>query len=418
VKNKHNRTLLLLAAVCLVIGTGGKPWINKAAKERRGGYRAHLIRSNTRADHFSVVTFYAVGDWGAESKERDRMTALLRADVARIGPREVKPFVLGLGDNLYPNGLPEGWPEDHVPGLKIDRAFQDVFDRVRYQNKGLTYHVVHGNHDYRGDILLWETFVEGRYEGTYDNSRFVSYSLHHDDIMDTNSETEYEALKQAVADGEAINRPELIPLPTDEIAIIALDTEALLHLYVDYRDNYDEENPPPSATLIGQQWNDLQRLLDANKDVSWIFVVGHHPIASHGVHGGHHPRPLGLHLEGLFEGTKSLVGLKDLQDLNHPAYKEFADRLYRILAAAGRNIIYVSGHEHSLQFLDVKSNVLQVISGSGSKLSPVSKGSDTIYKNKETGLVRFDVTGDQLWVEFIESHSVKKQQAYVFRIER
>lgn len=405
-----------MTGMSLVMTGCGGPWVNKAAKDQRGGYRAHVTRRATRADVFETITFYAVGDWGAATKHRDRMAALLRADVARIGPREVRPFVLGLGDNLYPHGLPDGWPEDHVPGLIIDRAFEKVFDRVRYRNKGLTYHVVHGNHDYQGDLYLWETFVEGRYEGTYGGSRFVSYTLHHDDVVQTNSETEYEALKAAVEEGKTINLPELIPIPTDNIAIIAIDSEAIIRLY-DKLGDYDEDDPPVEATLVGRQWADLRRMLDDNKDVPWIFVVGHHPIASHGVHGGHRPRPLGLHLEALFEGTKSLLGMGDMQDLGHSSYKQFADRLYRILAAAGRGVIYIAGHEHNLQFINVRSNVLQVISGAGSKLAPVSKGKDTVYKSKEPGFARFDITGDELWVELIDAHSVSKQTTYVFKIQ-
>ncbi|MCH7548438.1 MAG: hypothetical protein IH969_02695 [Candidatus Krumholzibacteriota bacterium] len=60
---------------------------------------------------------------------------------------------------------------------------------------------------------------------------------------------------------------------------------------------------------------------------------------------------------------------------------------------------------------------MQVISGAGSKLAPVSKGKDTVYKSKEPGFARFDITGDELWVELIDAHSVSKQTTYVFKIQ-
>ncbi len=57
-----------------------------------------------------VATFYALGDWGEGNKGQKAVAHALRKDIKTLPPgREVPPFVLGLGDNVYDNGLPPEW---------------------------------------------------------------------------------------------------------------------------------------------------------------------------------------------------------------------------------------------------------------------------------------------------------------------
>lgn len=411
-------TAAVLAAsviVCLVFGTGAKPWVSKPAKQHRSGYPAHLLPAHDRPDSSGVVTFYAIGDWGGGGSRQAAVADLLRADLRGIGRREVRPFVLGAGDNYYPDGLPEGWPKDHVLGLYLDRRFGEVYRDCIYDDRALVFHSVLGNHDHRGDIYLWETFAEGRFDGEYGNLRFVSYPLRDADVVDTNSESEYDGLLEAARAGRVLTLPEDVPLPTAKIAVIAVDTETMIRLTQASLDHRDDDTPDESTLELERHWVDLGSLLERHQDVPWVFVVGHHPVATHGPHGGHHSRPLGLHLEALWEGARGLVGVHDIQDLSHEAYATFADRMGRALAGR-RRVVYISGHEHSLQLIWYKDRLLQVVSGAGSKLSPVGKGKDTVMKIKEPGMVRFDVVGEDLWIEFISGTSARKRQSTAFRV--
>jgi len=110
------------------------------------------------------------------------------------------------------------------------------------------------------------------------------------------------------------------------------------------------------------------------------------------------------------------VGVHDIQDLSHEANGTFADRMGRELSTR-QHIVYISGHEHSLQLIWYKDRLLQVVSGAGSKLSPVSKGKDTVMKVKEPGMVRFDVVGEELWIEYIYGSSARKRKSTAFRID-
>jgi hypothetical protein len=401
--------------VCLVFGTGAKPWVNKAAKQHRGGYPAYLEPAHDRPDSAGVVTFYAIGDWGDGGKKQATVAELLRADLRGVGAREVRPFVLGAGDNYYEDGLPEGWPKDHVVELYLDRRFGDVYSDCLYDGRGLTFHSVLGNHEYRGDIYLWETYAENLYDGLYGKPRFVSYTLRDPDVIDSNRESEYDGLRKAADAGKVLTLPELVPVSTDRIAVIAVDTEAMILLTQEALKHAKDEEPHESSLILERHWVRLRNLIERHEDVRWVFVLGHHPVATHGPHGGHHPRPLGLHLEALWAGISGAIGGQDIQDLSHEANRTFADRMGRELSARQR-IVYVSGHEHSLQLIWYKDRLLQVVSGSGSKLSPVGKGKDTVMKIKELGLVRFDVVGEELWIEYIYGSSARKRKSTAFRI--
>jgi hypothetical protein len=65
-----------------------------------------------------------------------------------------------------------------------------------------------------------------------------------------------------------------------------------------------------------------------------------------------------------------------VQDLNSPVYSEFLRRFRERVAATGRApLVFAGGHDHSLQVFDGReptdpAHVL--VSGAGSKLSPVS----------------------------------------------
>ena len=63
---------------------------------------------------------------------------------------------------------------------------------------------------------------------------------------------------------------------------------------------------------------------------------------------------------------------------------------------------YLAGHEHNLQFLEVGKNNFQIVSGSAAKLSGVTHKSDTIFSHSAYGFARFDITDEELWIEFFE----------------
>ncbi len=86
--------------------------------------------------------------------------------------------------------------------------------------------------------------------------------------------------------------------------------------------------------------------------------------------------------------------------------------------------MYLAGHDHSLQFLDLGGGLgegpFQIVSGSAGKKSsvrPNDKGS-THFAHGVYGFVRFDVTEQAIWIEFLHVN-VKEfthKSSAVFRI--
>jgi len=81
------------------------------------------------------VTFVALGDMGnGSSAQTDVAHAMWR-----VCQREGCDFVLGLGDNLYPNSV----------SSVHDPAFQDKFEQPYARFQGLDFWMILGNHDWR-----------------------------------------------------------------------------------------------------------------------------------------------------------------------------------------------------------------------------------------------------------------------------
>ena len=70
-------------------------------------------------------------------------------------------------------------------------------------------------------------------------------------------------------------------------------------------------------------------------------------------------------------------------DIQNVHYNELKKNL-TAAAQQNENVIFVSGHDHSLQYL-VNDNIPQIISGSGSKIEPVKISDGGIYAHDTNG---------------------------------
>ncbi len=184
-----------------------------------------------------------------------------------------------------------------------------------------------------------------------------------------------------------------------DIVLIVIDSQWWLH---DYKKNYADVEDGAGFYI------QLKDALDRNREKK-IILAAHHPLYSFGNHGGRFPvktnffpltelnKGLLIPLPGfLYTGYRKFLGGK--QDLAHPNYKEFRESIEGLL----RNypdVIYVSGHDHSLQYI-FEGSVHQIISGSvgtGSYTAKVASG----YASSQRGIskLKFYENGD-VWLEF------------------
>lgn len=363
---------------------------------------------NQRPDGPEIVTFYALGDWGTGDQLQMAVASALRENVAEIQKgRRVRPFVLGLGDNVYDKGLPDGW-NNPVAHQLLDQTFGQIYADVTYEGRKLEYYIIPGNHDYHGkaggkdgwgDVIHQETTAERIYEPYW-----KYYPVDPEKNADTNDSTDYQNLK--MADIFSLTLPERINISDSKIiAFTAIDTQVLLELY--QKKDYE---------TVQRHWHRLESLLEGNVD--WKIILGHHPVRSHGRHGGFRTWVWWLPPVFLYTIIDKWI-YKRLQDLDHPASVRLQKDLFDTMKR--HNVqIYLSGHEHSLQFLKIDNHNFQIISGSAGKLSSVTHKNDTLFSHASPGFARFDVSSKELWVEFfqVDLKSSRYKSSALFKITK
>jgi len=329
-----------------------------------------------------VLTFFALGDWGTADQNQEQVALLLAKNIATVPDRTIRPFVLEAGDNVYENGLARGWDNPEMMA-QLSRVIDANYADIHYQNEPIEFHVVAGNHDHRGDLRLWETYVEDRFSGQDGRPIILSYNQHHPDIPDTNDQKEYDALNDAAG---LIELPESMGIDSGVATFIAIDSQKMLELYSRV------PNEPELQSDLDAHWEQLELLASAGK--SWLFILAHHPVSTFGPHLGSQDSMPDRLLRAL------LFFFEDYGNLDHPAYQSF---IADFEAFSDRHpMIFIAGHDHSLQLNAVSDSLLQVVSGSAAKTTFVNPGEETIYSYARHGFARFDITPSEVWIEFVD----------------
>ncbi len=135
----------------------------------------------------------------------------------------------------------------------------------------------------------------------------------------------------------------------------------------------------------------MNQILRNSGDRAVVFV-SHHPFTSGGAHGGPVPIWRGFGILWLLRQTGSLV-----QDLNSAPYKELQDGLEKLFKEIRRPLIYVGGHDHSLQVIeqdDPARPQWTLVAGSGSKRTDVGNALGMRYGTDMPGFMRLDFRRD------------------------
>jgi hypothetical protein len=114
-----------------------------------------------------------------------------------------------------------------------------------------------------------------------------------------------------------------------------------------------------------------------------VIMAAHHPMKSASAHGG------AVSIWDLF-GLKWLLNKSgaSLQDLNSLPYRDFLNRVTAVFERTAPPLIFVGGHDHSLQALvAVKKEEprYMLVSGAGSKSSKIGSKEGMMYRNQGPG---------------------------------
>lgn len=316
-----------------------------------------------------------IGDAGEPAKDiKEPVLQALKSE-ASINPDST--LVIFLGDNIYSNGLPgEDDPDRKEYERRIDEQINTI---VETGAKGV---FIPGNHDWaQGNDECWERIIR---QAEYVNGK------------------EYFNVQFLPTNG--CPGPEVLDFG-EQMRVIILDSqwwfqdEHLRHAPIDKQCS--------SCTESGIT-NKLDSLLYIFQD-KFVLVASHHPLSTHGPHGGYftwqdHIFPLTNVNEYFWLPLPIIGSLYPLvrgsgvsrQDITSDYYQNFKIKIETVLSKYS-GIVYASGHEHALQILEGVNDNIYIVSGAGiwgHIEKALGEGDDTIFAGRFEGFVTLSILKD------------------------
>lgn len=284
-------------------------------------------------------------------------------------PLDKKTTILYLGDNLYKTGL----PDNTLPTYQLAKAPLDSQIHIAGKSPAKVYFIP-GNHD-------WANGADIGYESIL---RVQSYI----DFLGNNN------IKMLPRDG--CPGPVTVDI-TKDIMLLIMDSQWWLH----EKDKPGIESDCDTKTK-SEILTQVDDILSENAD-KLVLIAVHHPFRSYGPHGGYFtlkqhifpftdavknayiPLPI---IGSAYPLTRAVFGT--IQDIKHPLYQEMIHSVEKVVKGY-KNVIFVSGHEHTLQLIQ-DSGYNYIVSGSGSKSNRVSKGPGTLFHSSDFGYATLEIS--------------------------
>ncbi len=169
---------------------------------------------------------------------------------------------------------------------------------------------------------------------------------------------------------------------TSQVVLIAfIDTNPLIPLFYSNR----EYGPNVRTQDSTKQKKWLEKVLsDPSPEIKWKIVVGHHPMYSGG-------------------GRTETYDTKAIRNSLGPLFQKY------------KVDIYLSGHEHSLQYMGPVNGTHHFISGAASERTPARLLDISKFSASEYGFMLFSVTNDQVNMQTIDYTGKTIYQALIKR---
>jgi Icc-related predicted phosphoesterase len=282
-------------------------------------------------------TFYLIGDAG-NANEQNAKQALQPLE-NKLDKASKNSTLIFLGDNVYTYGMS---PDKETSEYKEAAKILENQLKITKNFKGKTF-LIPGNHDWYSG-----------FEGLKNQEEFVNDYMKGKEVF-------------TPKDGCGIDDFEL----SDAVTLITINSQ---WFFEDWND-HPTINDDCSIKSREDFFLELESLIAKNENKTIILSL-HHPLLTNGSHGGqfslrrslisteeHFKVPVLGTLYGLLRKTS---GISD-QDALNKGYNNLSRRI-RAMIQSENNIVVVSGHEHSLEYIE-KDNVKQVVSGAGTKTS-------------------------------------------------
>ncbi len=324
------------------------------------------------------LAIFLIGDAGSSAYDGEPVLQELAKQSDSLRP--VRQFVVFLGDNVYPRGVP---PLGHP---NRDDAEKKVAAQVLAIRKGSAQGVlIPGNHD-------WDR--QGR-----DGWKSI---LRQDTLV-----RKFGAPDVRLAPSGGCPGPDVIDISAN-VRLIAMDSEWWVHNDVK---PFGPESPCPTRTY--EEVADSLAGALRDKGSRHAIVLTHHPLRSGGIHGGSftlmdHIFPLRnfkrwlwlpLPLIGSAYPFARQMGISN-QDISGRRYSQMRDA-FEATFARYPPLVIASGHDHDLQVIRggrprITNAEYQLVSGAGilGHESVVRDIEGSLFMREAAGFMRLDVTSD------------------------
>ncbi|QMU65668.1 MAG: phosphoesterase [Flavobacteriaceae bacterium] len=320
-------------------------------------YKTQFAKSNIVTPNVSkkiAYTFYLIGDAGnADINSSTKALEKLRKEMNRT---DKNATLLFLGDNIYPSGVPEKTSKEYT---LAKHRIQTQID-IAKDFKGNTYFIP-GNHDWYHGL-----------DGLKRQEKLIEKIVGKNTFLPEN--------------GCPLERVKI----AKDIDLIIIDT----HWYLTNWDHHPKMNDNCEIKTRKKFFDELKGLIKKARGKTTIIAM-HHPMFSQGPHAGNysfksHMSPIPV-LGTLKNIVRKTTGASNA-DIQNKKYRELKKRIVA-LSQKNEKIIFVSGHEHSLQYI-VRDNIPQIISGSGAKVSPTKLSSGGKFAYGQQGYAKLLVYED------------------------
>ena len=309
-------------------------------------------------------TFYLIGDAGLSPI--GGMNTVLKAFKEKLNSASKNSTAIFLGDNIYPAGLPD--PVDSTMAYKTAASHLNAQISTLENFNGNKFFIP-GNHDW---------YTEGL-KGLKREQDYIQQKLNSDKVF-------------FPEDGCPIKTINI----NDDVVVVAIDTE----WYLTNWDKSPDINDKCDIKSRDKFFLEFEDIIKENRERTTIIAM-HHPMFTYGSHGGQtsfkqqlYPSSakIPLPILGTVGNLLRKTAGPSIEDVNNKLYRELASRI-TTLAQFSDKVIFVSGHEHTLQYI-VEKNTPQIVSGSGAKKGATRLLNGSRFSTGEMGYATLEIYTD------------------------